>query len=326
MDSPSSTIRTSRFWRIGLTMCLIVIGGLSLLPYLMSTGAEGEIPEAPFHDSRFMSVEDTRLHYRDLRPEGVEAPRGQILLVHGLAGSTYSWRKVAEPLASVGYRVVSVDLPPFGYSEARVPGDDAASAETLLWGLLEALDQGGGWHLLGHSMGAGVVARMAVDAPESVRALVMVSGTPDTAAEGGRGIGGLVMRYPPVRRWLTVIGSGRLLNPEGMGRALSSAYGRDATAEEIDAYLAPLLTSGKPDAVIRFLHQGQEVVEPEQLQGLPLTVIWGGHDEWVPLSNGRRLADAADAPLQLIDEAAHNPMETHPEAFLDALERPLQGQ
>jgi len=320
-DSPRQTLRSARFWRMGLIMFLVIVGGLSILPYLMSTGAGGDIPDAPFSDSRFAEIEGVRLHYRvsEARPDPGQARRGQILLVHGLAGSSHSWRHVTEPLSRAGYRVVTVDLPPFGYSEPRVPGDGVADSSELLWGLLQNLEGGDDWYLLGHSMGAAIVARMAEQAPDSVAGLVMVSGTHETAVAGSQGIAGLVMHYPPMRRWLAVIGSGRLLNESGMERALASAYGQEVGADLVRAYLDPLERAGKPDAVIRFMQRGQPMAEPAALQGLLSGVIWGGHDEWVPLSRGRRLAEAADTELHLLDAAAHNPMETHPEAFLDLL-------
>jgi len=311
----------SRFWRVGLIMFLVIVGGLSLLPYLLSTGASEAAPEQPFSDSRFLDVEGTRLHFRvnHARPEDGGAIRGRVLLVHGLAGSTYSWREVVQPLSEAGYQVVTLDLPPFGFSEPRIPGRDAPETASLVWSFLDQINDRDAWHLVGHSMGAGVVAGMAVERPAQTDRVVMVSGSVDTAAEGGSGIGGLVMRYPPMQRWLTVIGASRLLNEEGMGRALTSAYGRDAEREEIRAYLAPLQVRGTPEAVLRFLHQGRDSVSPEALSSADLSLIWGGRDEWVPISHGRRLSEAAGAELHLIDEAAHNPMETHPEAFLPIL-------
>ncbi|MDQ2069954.1 alpha/beta fold hydrolase [Natronospira bacteriovora] len=310
------------FWRTGLIMFLIIVGGLSLLPYIIPTGADQRVPESPFAESRFQAVGGVTLHYREFpaRPAEGQAVRGQLLLVHGLAGSTYSWRHVHGPLQAAGYHVLTVDVPPFGYSEPIVPGAEGPDEAELLWGLIDALgEQRGRWHLVGHSMGSAVVARMAAAAPDRVDQLVMVAGTHETASEGGAGIGGVIMQYPPVQRWLTVIGSRRLLNEPGMERALSSAYGQEVEEAVVAAYLAPLRIRGKPDAVIRGLQAGSPPLASAELRPFSLNLIWGGHDEWVPLSHGRRLAEAAEAELHLLDEAAHNPMETHPDAFLDRL-------
>lgn len=315
-------LRSQRFWRTGLIMFLIIVGGLSVLPYVIPTGADRDMPESPFADSRFLEVEGVRLHYREYsaRPPVGEAARGHVLLLHGLAGSTYSWREVTGPLREAGFHVLSVDLPPFGYSDATVPGRGGPDEVALLWGLVDRLGhERVSWQLVGHSMGSSVVARLAVAEPERVDGLVMVAGTHETASAGGQGLGGVIMRYPPVQRWLTVIGSRRLLNEQGMERALSSAYGEHVDEAVVRAYLAPLQLRGKPDAVMRLMHYGRPTVSTEALAGPPLSLIWGGHDEWVPISQGRRLAERTGAHLHLIDDAAHNPMETHPEAFLDVL-------
>ncbi len=312
----------TRFWRTGLIMFLIIVGGLSLLPYLIPTGADQPVPDAPFGESRFQDVGGITLHYREFpaRPPEGQGARGHVLLVHGLAGSTYSWRYLHEPLQRAGFHVLSVDLPPFGYSDATVPGRDGPDDVTLLWGLIDQLGhERAVWQLVGHSMGSSVVARMAATQPDRVNGLVMVAGTHETASAGGEGLGGFIMHYPPMQRWLTVIGSRRLLNEQGMERALSSAYGEDVDEAVVRAYLAPLQLRGKPDAVMRLMHYGRRTVSAEELAEQPLSLIWGGHDEWVPISRGRRLAEQSGAELHLIDEAAHNPMETHPDAFLDAL-------
>ncbi|MEA5445667.1 alpha/beta hydrolase [Gammaproteobacteria bacterium AB-CW1] len=315
-------VSRSRFWRTGAIMFLIVVGGLSLLPYLISDGAREDLPEAPFADSRFAELDGFRVHYRvsPAQPADAGAVQGDLLLLHGLAGSSFSWREVVEPLTRAGYRVIRVDLPPFGFSEPRLPAQ-AGLGETAL---LEAvLDEAGlatdRLHLVGHSMGAAAAARLATRLERSIATVTFVSGSLDTGSEGGQGIGGVIMRYPPVQRWITVIGSRRLLNEEGMARALESAYGKPPSDAAVAGYLAPLRTRGRPAAVIRYLHSSRESVSPDSLGSLQTALIWGERDQWVPISHGRRLQDALDAPLEIIDGAGHNPMETHPEAFSETL-------
>ena len=59
---------------------------------------------------RVVSVDGVELHY-------TEAGQGPpILLIHGLNGSTFSFRHLA-PLLSDGFRVLALDLMGFGYSE-----------------------------------------------------------------------------------------------------------------------------------------------------------------------------------------------------------------
>src|SRR4051794_17226039 len=97
-----------------------------------------------------------------------------ILLVHGTAGWSGFWRNVSAHLAARGWRVIAVDLPPFGYSEhdpqARY---DRASQAARLAAVLQRTARGPAI-VVGHSFGAGAVAELALRAPALVRSLVLV--------------------------------------------------------------------------------------------------------------------------------------------------------
>ena len=306
----------SRFTRIGLTMFVIIVGGLSLLPYLLSDGATGEMPEPPFAESRVTEIAGQRLHYRSWEPDG--EPVGAVLLVHGMAGSSFSWRETTDALVAAGYRVVTPDLPPFGYSEKRAPADAGTSYQELLTGLLtEVSSPEQEWVLVGHSMGASAIATLAAAGEISVAGMVFVGGTHDTADARGEQnpISRTVMAYPPVQRWIATVAGRRMLNEEGLGRALESAYGREPDEDEVEGYLEPLQIAGTPHAFVRKMLQ-PETVAPDTTGESPGLVIWGEADEWVPVSSGRRLAEARPhTRMEIIDEAGHSPMETHPEEF-----------
>lgn len=306
----------SRFTRIGLTMFVIIVGGLSLLPYLLSDGADGEMPEQPFADSRFAEIAGQRLHYRVREPAGTA--EGSVLLIHGMAGSSFSWRENVGALADAGYRVVTLDLPPFGYSERRAPADAGTDYAELVSGLLASeFPAAGDWVLVGHSMGASAIAAVAATTDIPLRGLVFVGGTHETADARGdpNVISRTVFAYPPVQRWIATVAGRRMLHEEGLGRALASAYGREPEQDEVHGYLEPLQIAGTPRAFVRKLMQPQTVAL-EHTAGVPGLVIWGEGDEWVPVSSGRRLAEnRPDTRMEIIDGAGHSPMETHPEAF-----------
>ncbi|DBA94317.1 hypothetical protein WJX77_007900 [Trebouxia sp. C0004] len=70
-------------------------------------------------DSKFVTVDGVRLHYKEAGTGGPGKPT--VLLMHGLNGSTFSWRDVLQPLSeqggSEGCRVIAFDRPPYGLSE-----------------------------------------------------------------------------------------------------------------------------------------------------------------------------------------------------------------
>ena len=50
-------------------------------------------------------------------------------------------------------------------------------------------------------------------------------------------------------------------------------------------------------------------------------ILWGEQDTWVPIATGERLyADLPGSRMVRLAGAGHNPMETHAEAFLVAVD------
>lgn len=305
---------------------LLIIILLSVLPYgiTIPTAARFD-PRPPFAESRFVDVDGVTLHYRLWEPQG--EVKGKALLVHGLGGSTYSWEKTADPLAQAGYAVVAVDLPAFGYSDRGLRIDHSQSARSqLLWQLLDALDAASsdkssgaeGWSLVGHSMGGGTVAAMAMDRPGDVSALVLVAGALfDNNPSGAR----MLLAYPPLRRWLSVVAQNFLIREDRIAGFLQSAYGREATDAEIAGYLDPLRQPGTAQALGNFVRTARsEPVDRLAAFTGPALGVWGQNDTWVPMSQAPQIQGyLPQLEIVALAEAYHVPMETHPEAFNAAL-------
>jgi magnesium chelatase accessory protein len=93
-----------------------------------------------------------------------------LLLIHGTAASTHTWRDLM-PLLAKRFDVLAVDLPGHGYSE-RTPDKSMSlpSLATALRELLEAVDFQPKC-IVGHSAGAAIALRMVLDGsvrPEAV--------------------------------------------------------------------------------------------------------------------------------------------------------------
>ncbi len=91
-----------------------------------------------------------------------------VLLIHGTAASTHSFRKLAEALAP-GFRVIMADLPGHGFTGAM----DAPTLERVSQATGALLSRLGADPVViaGHSAGAAVAARMTLDGlarPEAV--------------------------------------------------------------------------------------------------------------------------------------------------------------
>ncbi|MGA8664767.1 MAG: alpha/beta hydrolase [Thermoplasmata archaeon] len=107
-----------------------------------------------------------------LRDAGEGPP---LLLLHGMGGDRLLWNAVATPLAA-SFRVLAPDLRGHGATPAP-PGSQLTLPE-LESDVLRLLDQKKieSVHLVGHSAGAFLALRIALDQPERLRSLTLVSG------------------------------------------------------------------------------------------------------------------------------------------------------
>jgi magnesium chelatase accessory protein len=114
--------------------------------------------------SRFVQAAGLRFHVQVFPGPAVDAP--VTLLLHGTGASTHSWRGLA-PLLARHHTVVVPDLP--GHAFTGMPSNGAGSAQLSLPGMARALAallaqlQLQPSRLVGHSAGAAVAVRMALD-------------------------------------------------------------------------------------------------------------------------------------------------------------------
>lgn len=296
----------------------VLILMLLISPYLLSVGGR-EIPDnfQPFPESRFSEVDGIKLHYRLFETEA-NLRKGNILLVHGFSGSTFSWRKNAEILADHGFRVVAVDLPAYGFSDKTSVFNHSSTARSiLLWSFLSGLSDES-WSLAGHSMGASVVIAMAASNPYNTNNLILVDGAYfGSTSSDKQGALMNMLRFPPVQRWAEVIASKRYLKYEQFQKILSTAYGTEADSAAVAGYLEPFLYRNSASAVLNSFLNSREIfpVKIEDIQTRTL-IIWGEKDTWVPLNSGEQINKRlANSELIIIQDSGHCPMETHAEEF-----------
>lgn len=105
-----------------------------------------------------------------------------VVLVHGLRGESTVLMPLAREIARHGRRAVLLDLPGHGRSPAPAEPLSFEHAGEIVLGTIDALDLGPRPPIVGHSIGAWVVAWQALAAPERVGPVVLV-GTPGLAFE-----------------------------------------------------------------------------------------------------------------------------------------------
>jgi len=119
--------------------------------------------------SRFVTAGGLRWHVQRLG----QGPT--LLLLHGTGASTHSWRDLAPRLAA-RFTVVAPDLPGHGFTAPAPPGQATLPGMArALAALLQALDLAPQC-AVGHSAGAAILARAALDGLIHPRLLVSLNG------------------------------------------------------------------------------------------------------------------------------------------------------
>jgi pimeloyl-ACP methyl ester carboxylesterase len=109
-----------------------------------------------------------------------------LVLIPGIFGAAYGYRKITGPLATDGYRVIIVEPLGYGWSSHPKHADYSFTAQTGRVG--RALDSLGvrGALMVAQSSGASIAFRLAIVRPDLVRGLLSIDGGPaESAATAG---------------------------------------------------------------------------------------------------------------------------------------------
>lgn len=104
-----------------------------------------------------------------------------LLLLHGFTGSGLNWQDVALKLE--GWRIIAPDLP--GHGGTAAPAGGMREVADDLVSLLDQLDVDQAV-VIGYSLGGRLALHLALQAPERVRALVLLGATPGIADPAAR--------------------------------------------------------------------------------------------------------------------------------------------
>lgn len=268
----------------------------------------------------FVDLAGKRLYYYAAGTRGTGVP---IVLVHGFPTSSRLWHSVARDFPD-GHRLVIVDLPGFGRSEADNGPLDCATHAQALRALLDDLriDRA---CLVGHGMGGGVVQRLAVDSPERVSHLALL----DSAAFGikPRRLGGLARKLGSLARFL----------PPGLLAGLvHGAVRRGFAVPErsritLDTCLQPFTTEAGRGQLQRHLasldHCDTGSITPRLTAlAIPTAIMWGADDPFYPVVLAERLQAAIPhATLDVIPGASHFTPEDAPDRVITRLVELVSG-
>ncbi len=127
-----------------------------------------------------MPVGDTTLTFMVAEDEFNKDPHIPIILLHGTPGSAMCWKGfLSEPDK---YRMIALDRPGFGPAKGSKPDLDE-DIGPLGEVLKKIVSENGKVIIAGHSLGAGVAARLAVEHQDMVRGLLLIAGSIDPELE-----------------------------------------------------------------------------------------------------------------------------------------------
>ena len=213
------------------------------------------------------------------------------LLVHGLSGSPYELRPLAEGLAAAGFRCTVPLLPGHGSDASRLATVGEADWLAAAHDALDAILARGHKRvfLAGFSMGGCLAIRVAAERPGDLAALALLA--PALTLHGSSAIYRHLFRHRLPARIVPMVGKGSM-------DVSDEAVKREAP------YLARLPTGAA--AQLHRVIQGAKAALPQVRT--PAIVLWGAKDAVVPRRAAERAAKglgSGPARLAIFPASAH---------------------
>ncbi|KWR91893.1 acetoin dehydrogenase dihydrolipoyllysine-residue acetyltransferase subunit [Cupriavidus sp. IDO] len=268
---------------------------------------DGEEEAAPAY--QFIDVDGIRVRYAR-KGDGPQT----VLFIHGFGGDLDNWLFNLDPLADA-YTVVALDLPAHGQTSPRLAGTTLAEMAGFVG---RFMDEAGiaSAHVVGHSMGGGIAAQLAVDAPQRVLSVALVSPAGLGEEVNSDYTGGFVSAQS--RRELKPVIELLFANADLVSRQLLDdllRYKRlDGVPEALAALGGSLFANGRQreQPGLRLADSGKRTL-----------VVWGARDQIIPSSHAAHAP--AGATVKIFDDAGHMSQMEKAGDFNALLRRHLQG-
>jgi pimeloyl-ACP methyl ester carboxylesterase len=274
---------------------------------------------------------DWREHLRQVQVDGrsvnfVDYGEGSpelhpVVMIHGLGGCWQNWLENIRPVAASGRRVIALDLPGFGHSEMPADGEISISGYgRVVNALCDELDLGE-VVLCGHSMGGFTACETAIQFPERVERVVLVSAAGITTSD--------IVQQPILAsaRLLAMLGeravarSRRVVVRKRLRRPLYAGFIRYPDLIATDFLFEITQGSGRPafnGALAAILSYDVRDRLPEI--SVPVLIVWGSEDMLVPRSDAGQFERLIPRSRKVVlDDTGHSPMMERPRTVNDLI-------
>ncbi|MEA2362507.1 MAG: hypothetical protein QOD71_1652 [Thermoleophilaceae bacterium] len=263
-----------------------------------------------------VEVEGARINYVDIG----SGEREPIVFVHGLGGQWQNWLENI-PRAAQERRVIALDLPGFGLSpmpreKITIPGYGRqvdALADRLGLGRVD---------IVGNSMGGYIAAEVAIQVPERVDQLLLVSAAGITSADLAQRP---IMALGRIATAVASYGAARhrdiAARPKSRHMALALVARHPSLLKPDLAYEGFFKGTGKPgfdDALRANLDYDFRDRLPDIRQ--PTLIVWGEKDSIIPVKDAQEFERLiSDSRKVVMTDTGHIPMAERPGAFNDLM-------
>jgi pimeloyl-ACP methyl ester carboxylesterase len=241
--------------------------------------------------------------------------RGQpVVVIPGLLGSAYAYRKVIPPLSAAGLQVIVIEPIGVGYSSRPGKSDYSLTAQSQR--VAAALDTLGGIGcapVLAHSAGASIALRLAAHRPDLVCGVVAENGgAMDTVATTS-------VRRAASYAWLIKLFGGRGKVKSQLRKGMLETAGDSSwvTTEVIENYTAG--AAGDLGAVLRAIKGMARAKEAEHIADLlpivkvPVHLLIGGAPKGSGVPPGQFQLLKATLPQLVVDTVPGSGLRIHEE-------------
>jgi magnesium chelatase accessory protein len=285
-------------------------------------------PVPPLPDLRFVEVDAAALGLAGPRLSFMEAGQGPaVLLLHGTAAATHSWRDVIPRLAPHA-TAVAPDLPGHGFT--GMPGDVGLSLPgmaRLVAALVEALGVRPVM-AVGHSAGAAVALRMALDGRIAPRAVVSLNGALTPLGEEHAAFFTRAARMLVGLPFVPRLFAWRAANREVAERLLRDTGSR-IDARGVDLYARLFRRAGHLSGALRMMANWDLAPLLRDLPRLDAALLLavGANDRTIAPSKARRIAALVPgARIETLPGLGHLMHEERPDLVAPLLLRALQAE
>ncbi|WP_299322490.1 alpha/beta fold hydrolase BchO [Parasphingopyxis sp.] len=266
--------------------------------------------------SRFIEAGGLRWHVQIMG----EGPA--LLLLHGTGAATHSWRALA-PLLAEQFTVIAPDLAGHGFTSGRQRGGQSLPATARgVTALLEALDTSPAM-IVGHSAGAAIAVRMALDGAVDVPIIALNAALlpfPGLAAKLFPAMAKMLFVNPLVPR----IFAGVARRSGEVEQFIVRSTGSHIDAEGLRCYAALLGRSGHVGGALAMMASWDLETLKKRLPQIdvPMLLVHGSADTAIPASAmGEAAALIPDAKTEMLDGLGHLAHEERPDLAVALIER-----